>query len=419
MSLVAKRFGLDSFGEGKLSEEDEKLLEVLSKVSVDLVPDETLTHRQQEIFVSVADNMKDHADVIAIYPFNNISDNETDGTLNGYVYVLDPSARVSVDYIADDFLQCTAISKIKGARNEMSQKSFRNLGEKLNDAVPVFSDNPCSLKHRDTKTGLDKGVWEPELGPSGEAGIYRSSSDWEPEYYVVVRASIPLVSAELFDLIQSSPTTIAEFYDKPEFAWAKEAARRNTLQIMYNISSALGLRLGSEKCNKVQKDCTSAIGKTTSHAMMSVADHLQYNNTIEKISLNGNTAYGVFKDVVPASSCENQLLVYSGCKGGLKRFDTRAKTEAVLGYPATTKKNIVTGTPKNSASVYSKFFVWEGKKANTDIDNSLLHSGVYESVDERFQDILGSLGMKASHPREELRAVCVKIPKEDQARFSE
>lgn len=422
MEHVATRFGLDPFNEEELSTQDRKLINILSKVSVDLVPDQTLSNRQQEIFVSIADGMNVSEDIFAIYPFNNISDNAEDGTLDGYVCVLHPNAPARVDYLADDFLQCTAIAKIKNAKGGVTQKNLASLGEKLNSVVPVFSDNPCSLKHRDSITGLDKSVWKPELGPSGEAGIYKSSSDWEPEYYVVVRASIPVVSKELMDMMQSEDFTISEFYDKPEFSWAKEAARRNTLQLMYNISSALGLRLGDENCNKTQRDYTSATSKTTSHALMSVAEHLQYNNTIEKVSLNGNTAYGVFKDVVPSSSCENQLIVYSGCKGGLKRFDTLAKTDAVIGYPATTTKKSDPNDSKTSHSsigIYGKFFVWEGKNGVEDVNNSLLHSDFYGEVDENFQDMLGLLGMKASHPTQELRAVCVKIRSKNQTRFDE
>lgn len=419
-AAIAERFGLDDNDSNTLDEVDTNLFNILGKVSMDLVPGDGLTERQQEIFVSIADNMKDPDDVYAIYPFNNISDNVVNGTLNGYAFVLKPTAPAKVDYFADDFLQCTAISKIHAVKTGLDFKNLAKLGEKLNNCVPIFSSNPCSLKHRNTKTGLDREIWKPELGPNGEAGIYKSSSNWENDYYVMVRASIPVVSQDLIQLIQSEQCTIEEFHKKPEFAWAKEAARRNVLQIMYNISSNLGFRLGDKTCNNAQVDYTSSSTDTTSHAMMSIADHVQYDSTIDEISFNGNDAYGVFKDVVPSSSCEDQLLIYSGCDGGVKRFDTLTKTNAVIGYPATTKREYnITNPEQPNIDQFSKFFVWEGKERSGDTNNGLLHSGTYMSMNEDFKDILGSLGMKTAHPTQELRAVCVKIPTKNQTRHNE
>lgn len=417
---TAKSFGLEGIDTEMSTEIDTKLFDILGKVSLDLVPNGNLSVRQQEIFVSVADNIETPDNVLAVYPFNNISDNVVDGTLNGYVFVLNPSAPAKVDYLADDFLQCTAISKIKNSKMKLTIENIAKLGDKLNKIVPVFSSNPCSLKHRNPKTGLDKEIWTPELGPNGEAGIYKSASNWGNDYYVMVRASVPVVSQDLISLIQSKQCTVKEFHDTSEFAWAKAAAKRNVLQIMYNISSKLGLRLGKEDSNNVQIDYTSATENTTSHAMMSIADHIQYNSTIENFSFHGNDAYGVFKDVVSSSNCANQLLIYSGCDSGVKLFDTSAKTNAVIGYPATTKKeDDVTNFEQSDLNIFSKFFVWEGKEGDDDTNNALLHAGTYMKMDDNFKDMLGALGMKTPHPTQELTAVCVKIPTKNQIRFIE
>ena len=420
MTTVAERFDLGKLDLTGENFADSKLNDILNKVSLDLIDNSVLSERQKEIFVSIADNMDSAENIVGVWPFNNISDNIVDNTMKGYVCALSPNAPAKVDYLANNFLECTAIAKIRNAKGGVTQENLANLGEKLDKAVNVFSETPCSLRFRNPITGLDKKSWKPELGEQGEAGIYKSSNDWEPEYYVIVRASIPNLSAELSDKIQAEEMTIEELYNNPMFSWAKEASKRNALQIMYNISSALGLRLGDPDRNKVQKDFTSTSTETQAHSLMSVADHIQCNNTIEEMTIQGNTVYGVFEGVVPYSHCKDQLLVYSGCKGGYQRFDTKSKTDAMIGYPATTVKNPEKiNSITNKTPVYGKYFTWKGKEGLADNKNPQLHPETYAKVDDSFQDILGLLGMEASHPVETLRAVCVKISAHNQSRTNE
>jgi len=424
MDTLADRFGFDLVGEqldpNDMSDQELHMWNVLNKVQDQMIGSDGLTERQKEFFVGIADTIGDHENVKGIYPFVNMSESASGNSINGYACALDGDAPALVDYMPEDMLECTAMAKICNAKTDLNPKALRALGGELNKAVPTFSENPVSLDKRNPETNLDSADWQEEIGNNGEAGIYMTNDPWKPEYYVVVRSGVPRLSRELSRLIQKGRYTIAQVLTLPEYVWARQAARRNALRLMYGISSKLGLRIGSSHKNKVQNDFASYTTPTSNFKLMSVPEHIQFNSGLEKVSLDGQDAYVVFKDVVPASSSDQQLLVYGGAMGGYKSYKTKTKTDPSIGYPASTKKsNVIRPGADVGQPIYASCFTWDGKRSVSDCNNSRLHPEYFPPVNSDFENKLEHLGLHDTKNSKSLIAVCVKLPADEQQRFVE
>lgn len=417
MASVYEVFNLGFTADDALNADQVRSVEILRKAGLQMVDDE-LSQNQAALFTSIANSMEDADHVAAIYPFKHISDDMENGGARGHATILRSEARMTPELLTGPLLQCTSLAKITDCKTGLDADNFKKMGKALNEVAKTFSANPCSLECRDAQKGLDKTVWESELGANGLAGIYAAVNDWDSDYYLVVRSSVDKVVDGLRQMVSDSktPMTVGEFYSTPEFTWAKDAARRNNLRMMYNICRKLGLRIGEKGFNRVEDDHVSATTDTTSHSLMAVADHLQYDSSVDHITFNNDERFGIFNDVVPVSSTSDNLLVFSGYEGGFKFFDAK-ESAAVIGYPATTAQT--KDENHNEVGKHKRSFVWEGKDDNTVTVQEAFPDKTHQFLKEDFEGLLGDLGLENSRPLFSLRATCVKIPTRGQRRPSE
>lgn len=380
-----------------------------------------LSERQEEIFDSLSDHNADSNGFIRGQVFSNVSDGDGLGSAKGVVFLFDGETKISSEMFPDNIFECVVMNQILASKTELSEKNFSAIGKNLASVATTYSDQPCGLDIQDSVTKLDKSEWAPELGPTGEAGIYKDSSAWNPKYYLVVKGSLPKLNDDLHELIQANEFTMKEFHDSPAVSWSRHAAERNVLRMSERIARKCGFRLTSPNHMVVVPDFSSSKSANESFAHMSIPDHVQYNSTFISMPFESRKVYATFNDVVPYYDCDSRLMVYSGTSEGYSVFDTSDSNPPNIGFPATTIKqknatDITTADIQNQDLPHKDSFMW--LKGSKDV-NTLLDANMYAKVDAPFKQSLNNLGLKKTQPQLNLHAVCVKIPHGNETRHNE
>jgi hypothetical protein len=397
-----------------------------NKFELDLVRGKAPSERQKVTMEAIAERHQNEDHFISGIPFQNFSDGDGIGPSTGQVLLFKPSAKVHKVAFGPEFLAVRISAEIQDMAGGLNDANVQAKTAELNDLVPVYAPagRALSLSCKASATGPETRAWAPELGPTGRAGITKSTDGRQSRYFVVVHASPDLINRELKKWVHDSDMTYGELVKSPVFNFAREAVKRNAQRIMADIRSQFRMKIG----RGVPSDAGAKVEPYEMPPNLVTPDDRMYTSTVRPVYHEGKNMVAVFNNVIPAEDCAQRIIIDQGPWAGYLMYDTR-NAGPVLGFPASTVVRRHPATIKNTASdtravnERADYFTWETKPVATGVTPETfpvcLLDNVYEAVDdsEHFMDTMKALGLRKTVPLAKLLPVAMKVPKGDEVRL--
>jgi hypothetical protein len=357
---------------------------------------------------------------LRVYP--NRDATSDDDLPSGMMAVMSPEARVDPTIIGDQLFQLMAVQQLP--RNEAVPLTDEFFASRLSvikgavDQVPATRLDPTAV--RVAKNNKERAAWAPEMGgPGSFVGVYskvNADNHRERDYYIVGRATVPLVGAELKKSILGATRTeggAPTYRDLTQtLAWSNlvqygtYAARRNLYRGMQNVAEACGIEM-------TRVDDAGAHLADANHAPpeMAVPDWRQSTYDIRSVVYNGKPAVALTYGVVPAEDCllakDRRHFVASSPYDGIAMFElsSHERIQQAMALPTDTGRN---PSPSSSAPIGARA---QGITCEREIKNHPdLRTDAFRSVGSAaWKESMKQFGWCAEHGTERLVPVAVKI----------
>jgi hypothetical protein len=386
---------------------------------------EVLSTNEKRTFESLKESYPKKGSIHRIQGFSNLSTHNDDVGPQGLVvsYALD--VPVKVDSLGDNTFEYMAIAPVRLLPSS-SDDSFvdsdfdtTEYRQRLNEAVPQYSEASPSLKFRDHTNNSDDKHWAAELGesPGAFVGIYASlrPNGREKDYYIIARAGAPLAARELRNelLAGKKGITFGELLENPRVAYVKDVARRNVERLVAQAASAVCKEIGTIP----DFSAYSRSGICESKPFISRDHTLQATNTIERIYHDGKPYVAVFQDVTPAETAGEQVFITAGPYDGVFAFPIGNVRGEHGGFPTSTGQKDPNSRSKQMGgdSVLQKRArqaMWEGKVQGEKVHRDL-HPEAYHPMNREFENSLVKLGWNRADKSTRLIPVLLKLSNPD------
>ena len=219
-----------------------------------------------------------------------------------------------VDSFANNTFDYLVVCPILNSE-KLNDEYFKKQERSINEAVPQYVSNPCSLKTKDSK------VWSAELGEneSSFAGIFKLTKGRDTTYYICAQAGAPVVCKEMREKLVNNKLTFNELLQDKDYNNAHYLALRNAQRLAYNVARAfkVGIRHEEDIGAKIE----------TSYSGRPMRASPQYIQAISSIASLRNGNVGVFNKVTPVMENNNNYhFVYAGPYNGISMYYMNQKS---------------------------------------------------------------------------------------------
>lgn len=345
--------------------------------------------------------------IYQVIGYPNIDTTDEEDVPSGMLVIHPIDAPVHPDSIPEKSFSYLVLCPVK-ADKELRDDDFQ-INEKLDEAVPQYSENPPSMYNRNEKN-QDIAEWQAELGEDGFAGIFKKVKEngRSADYYVGVCAGASKACTEFKDYLNSldkdEPMTFQQLLDDPKFSYVKALAQRNAKRLAYNVARAFNVKI------RHVRDI-SAVGAP----MRAEPAHgyQQAQSTIKVLDkgFKSREAVGVYHNVRPTQEANDMCFVYAGPYDGIAMFNMNGNARGHA-LPATTgrQQQQLMGEATKYPESRNKGVTWTKTKLLSD-QHSDLHPDAFRPINDTFLEHMKSMGWRqtGTNNREYLVPVALKI----------
>jgi hypothetical protein len=368
--------------------------------------------------------------LLAIKSFVNVDATDDSQLMPvGMVSVHDADTLVHPDSIVDfKHVMVFPISRSDGKKFTDSDFTSPQVRERIQAAVPQYSERPPSLTLRNRIDNSDIDTWDAELGQGrAHAGIFKqlAPNGRDTTYSIHVMTGAENIASELRTWVNQQPAdkrlTWGDFIKSDEVSYAMATAENNAKRIGYAVARAAQVRVPHvvDEMSKVPDG--SAFGKA-SRAEPKLSQPV---SCMMRYTYPQRQAVAVYSGVTPANQCKSTFLAVGSAYDPIVQFNmVRDGSIDPMGIPALAPhkvgEDLSDETAGDDPQERVSHLLWEGKLASpvgAAVVHPDAHPNAYESVTgEAFLDAMVEHGWTRKANYSQYVPVMVKISNPDQRR---
>jgi hypothetical protein len=369
--------------------------------------------------------------LLAIKSFVNIDATDDSQLMPvGMVSVHDANTLVHPDSIVDfKHVMVFPISRSDGKKFTDADFTSPMIRERIQAAVPQYSDRPPSLTFRNRIDNSDIDTWDAELGQSrAHAGIYKqlAPNGRDTTYSIHVMTGAENIASELRSWVNQQPAdkrlTWSDFIKSDEVSYAKATAENNAKRIGYAVARAAQVKIPHlvDEMSKVPEG--SAFGKA-SRAEPKLSQPV---SCMMRYTFPQRQAIAVYSGVTPADQCKSAFLAVGSAYDPIVQFNmVRDGSVDPMGIPALAPHRVDEDLSDKTAGEDPQerisHLLWEGNLAPSTLGQAEArtvhpdaHPNAYDSVTgEAFLDAMVEHGWTRKANYTQYVPVMVKISNPD------